>query len=73
MKLKLIAALPLVAVLAAAPAFAGSLGTTTSEPEVDRPVVVVPPQVGGLGFGAVAGGLIVIALIGAMGSSSGTR
>jgi hypothetical protein len=74
MNLKLVAALPLVAVMAAAPAFAGSLGASTSEPEVRAPVLLTPPPVGGLGVGAVVGGVVLVAAIaGALGSSSGTR
>lgn len=44
---KLLAALPLVAALTAAPAFAGTLGAVATEPPVVQPPVVVP---GGLAF-----------------------
>jgi hypothetical protein len=73
MNWKLISALPLVAVMAAAPAFAGSLGTTTSEPEVRRPAVLPPPPVGGLGVGPVIGGVVLVGLvISLMGDDNGT-
>jgi hypothetical protein len=73
MKLKLIAGLSLVASLAAAPAFAGALGASATDPEVRVPALLPPPPVGGLGAGAVIGGVVLLGLLGAMGSSSGTR
>lgn len=68
----LLIALPFIAALSVAPAMAGSLGGTVSEPEVRAPVVVVAPPVGGLGAGAVIGGVAAVALLAVLLSDSST-
>ena len=64
MKIRTLAALPLIAALSASPVMAGTLGTVVQEPEVIVPVA----PVGTLGAGAVAAAvvaaLVVVALIG---------
>lgn len=66
MNIKLLATLPMVALLAAAPVAAGSMGTTVTEPEVRAPVVVIPPAAGGLGAGAIVGGVVAVAILAAL-------
>jgi len=63
MNFNLLAVLPLVALMAA-PAFAGALGTTITEPEVEDVVVIPPPA--GLGFGALAAGAAAIVVLGVL-------
>jgi hypothetical protein len=77
MNMKLFAALPVVAVLSVAPAMAGSLGGSVTDPEVSGPVIVAPPPagfggIGGLGTGAVVGGLAAAALLAVVLSDSST-
>jgi hypothetical protein len=64
MKIRTVAALPLIALLSTAPAMAGTLGSVVREPDVIVPIV----PVGGLSVGTVAaaviGTAVVIALIG---------
>lgn len=61
MKLKALAALPLVVALSASPVYAGALGAVVIEPE-PAPVVVAPPP-GGLNHLAVAGAIAGVALV----------
>jgi len=74
MKIKTLAALPLIAALAASPVMAGTLGGSTQDPDVIAGIVPPPPPpplFGGLGAGgAVAAGVAVAAVLAvALGSS----
>lgn len=77
MKLKLLAALPLMATLVASPVMAGALGAVATEPRPAAPPVIVAPSSsslpGGLA-GIPAGGVLfgAVLLAAALGSGSST-
>lgn len=65
MNFRLLAVLPLVALMAA-PVHAGALGTTVTEPEVRAPVVPLPPA-GGLSTAAlIGGGVVAVVVLGSL-------